>query len=239
MQAVSVELAEESDAGLLYLIGEATGSPADQSLAHDAMREFHARHYPYVLDRLNRFAENLGTVVIDVEKFAAVTFEKAFRRAARFKDTSNGNRELAARKAKAWLGMIASNLARDELDRISRHQCGMQLVPLDESTDAADESSESVEPFDTVPTNPRALAALKAVLESLKTEERDILMTYGAHGIPTSTGRQLPKDVRDALEQRTGYERRNIRQKWHRLSQRLKSELEPFLSNRNKSPLHA
>ena len=99
--------------------------------------------------------------------------------------------------------------------------------------------SDSNESSDAVPTNSRALAALQTVLESLKPEERDILMTYGAHAIPTSTGRELPAEIRDELEQRTGYERSNIRQKWRRLSQRLKSELEPPLTTRTPSSLHA
>jgi DNA-directed RNA polymerase specialized sigma24 family protein len=227
MQSVPIDLTRESDAGLLYLIGEATDEPSEKSLARDAMREFHARHYPYVSGRLGEFARNLGSVVVDVEKF---TFEKAFRAAKRFKDTSPGNHELAARKARAWMGRIASNLARDELKRISRKQCGIQLVPLNDDIDAAIDSGESDEAESPEPTDSHALAQLRAILATLKVEERDILITYATFGNPTATGRELPPDVRDALEERTGYERSNIRQKWRRLSKRLEVEIEPFLT---------
>jgi hypothetical protein len=57
-------------------------------------------------------------------------------------------------------------------------------------------------------------------------------MTYAAVGIPTKIGRELPKEDRDALEERTGYERSNIRQKWLRLSRKLKAELEQGLITR-------
>ncbi len=236
MQAVAVDLTNETDVGLLFLIGEATDDPADQSLAKDAMRVFHSRHYGYVHHCIAGFAEQLGTVVVDVDQFTTETFAKAFRSAGGFRDTSGGDTELGKRKVRAWLGKVARNRARDELDRISRRHHGIQLMTLDETTDAAVENSELE---DESGTDPRLLSELRDTLDALKPEERDILATYAAFGFPTTSGRQLPPDVRDALEARTGYERSNIRQKWCRLSQRLKSELEPFLPTKKPSSLHA
>ncbi len=230
MQAVSIDFTQESDAGLLYLIGEATDEPTEKSLARDAMREFHVRHYPYVLGRLGEFAKNMGSVVVDVERFTAITFEKAFRAAKRFKDTSHGIHELASRKVRAWMGQIATNLVRDELKRVNRKQFGIQLVPLNDDIDAAIDTDESDQDESLEPTDSRALAELKAILATLRVEEQDILITYATFGKPTATGRELPPDIRDALEERTRYERSNIRQKWRRLSQRLKAQLEPFLN---------
>jgi DNA-directed RNA polymerase specialized sigma24 family protein len=235
MQTVTHPLAEESDAGLLLLIGAASDSPEDRSLADAAMREFHGRHFAYVLGVVRGFAENFGTVVIDTDLFAARTFEKAFRVAQAFRDEGDGATDRSRQKMRAWLGKIASNLARDELRRVSRHRNGVQIVPLlDEIDCVADASME----FDASPTDSVVLAALREELDILKPEDRDIVMTYASFGIPTSNGRELPMDVREALEHRTGYERSNVRQKWKRLSDRLKNKLEPILSNTHHPSRH-
>ncbi len=236
MEAVSLDITQESDAGLMLLMGAAgESSPADQALARDALRVLHGRHYGYLLGVLESFAENVGTVVIDPKEFALRTFKKAFQVANEFRDMSDGDSAKAERQVKAWLGKIASNLARDELDRVSRREKHVQFCVLDDTHDISD---APLEVEDATPTEPEALAALRDNLAMLKPEERDILMTYGLFGIPTKNGRELPNDVREALEERTGYERSNIRQKWHRLSQRLKAELEPTLKNQ-KTPHHA
>jgi len=228
METVTVDVGRETDAGLLVLIGAAdAASEADQALAREARREFHRRHYGYVLAVLKEFAVNFGTVVIDPDEFAERTFKKVFRSASRFCDTGKGDLARSAAHVRAYLGRAASNLARDELDRISRHQNDIQLVALDEARDIPESRRKSI---DTKPTNPRALSALRKILCELKPEERDILITYGSFGVPTQNGRELLPDDREGLERRTGYERANIRQRWHRLSQRLKSELGSFFA---------
>lgn len=230
MQAVPIDLTEESDAGLLYLIGEECGSVADAALARDAMRAFHARHYAYVRGVLGNFAGGIDSARIDVELFTSKTFVKAFKAAASFQDDSNGDAECAKIKVRAWLGLIASNLARDELKSANRKQCGVQLVPFEPEMDALAESDEVDDSDNTEPTNTRALVRLNEIKSTLKPAEWEILITYATWGIPTATGRQLPADVRETLEKNTGYERSNIRQIWKRLSQRLEHELAPFLT---------
>ena len=228
METVSVDVAQESDAGLLLLIGAADASSReDQALAREARREFHERHYGYVFAVLKGFAANVGTIVVDPKGFASATFQKAFKSAHAFRDKSRGDSIRSAAQVKAWLGVVASNLAKDELDRISRLQNHVQFVALDETHDVAEETPDSSDP---TPTNPRALAALRKIIRGLKPEDRDVVATYGAFGIPTPNGRELPKEVREALERRTGFERSYIRKKWERLSHRLRSELEPLFS---------
>jgi RNA polymerase sigma factor (sigma-70 family) len=228
METVTVDVARETDAGLLVLIGAAdASSDQDRTLAFEARHEFYTRHYGYVLAVLKKFAANAGTVVIDPKEFAAATFKKVFRCAGRFRDKSQGDPDKSAGQIRAYLGRAASNLAKDELNRISRLANEGHFVVLDEARDIP---AEQLEPSDSKPTHPRALAALQLILDGLKPEERDILLTYGCHGFSTVNGRELPKEVREALARRTGYERSTIRQKWHRLSQRLELELEPLLS---------
>lgn len=231
METVATDVAQQSDVGLVLLMGAAdAASPEDQALAREALRELHRRHYGYLLGVLEGFADNVGTVIIDPEEFALRTFKKAFQNGSDFQDRSDGDVGKGETQVRAWLGTIASNLARDELDRVSRREKHVQLVVLDDSHDVP-EPAPDLE--DTTPTNPKLLAALKDALAMLKPEERDILTTYGTFGFPTPNGRELPNDVRQALEDRTGYERSNIRQKWHRLSKRLRAELEPLLTNSN------
>lgn len=234
MQAVATDLTDETDIGLLLLIGGATDTPADQSLARAALRELHARHYGYVLGVLERYAENAGTLSIDPKEWASKTFVRAFENAGCFSDRSNGDDSKAAGRVRAWLGVMAQNAARDELDRLRRQQRRFPLTALEDfhvSNCAAPVEDDSECDSDS-PTSPEILNRLREVLESLKPEERDIVMTYAEFGEPTAAGRELPTGVREALELRTGYERSNIRQKWHRIFQRLKSELEPLLSTR-------
>lgn len=227
------DVSNESDVGLMLLLGAAGDDPDEQVFAHEALRELHKRHYPYVLGVLEKYADNAGTIAIDPEEFALETFKKAFRYAGGFRDQSGGCFTTGTAKVRAWLGIIADNLARDELDRISNRKKYLRFVLLDESHDLP-EPSEEIDV--TIPTDPETLAAVQSVLDALKPAERDIVMTYGAFGIPTAIGGlELPKDVRDALEARTGYERCTIRQKWHRL----KARLENTLPSPKNSVLHA
>ncbi len=229
METVSVDLEHESDVGLMLLMGAASSSsPNDQAIAREALRTLHARYYGYLVRVLEGFSENVGTVVIDPEEFALRTFKKAFQVADGFCDESDGDPAKAAAQVKGWLGTVAKNLARDELRRVSNQAEHVQFVVLDDTHDVPEPPSDG---GDATPTEPKALAALQDTLDMLKPEERDILITYATFGFPTESGRELPKDVRNALEQRTGYERSNIRQKWRRLSMTLKTQLEPTLKN--------
>jgi DNA-directed RNA polymerase specialized sigma24 family protein len=233
MQSLSMDMGQETDGGLMLLMGAAGPSAEEQEIARAALKELHRRYYGYVLAIAEGYSENLGTVEIDPEGFANATFKKTFEKAASFHDKSSGDADLAKRQIKAWLGVIARNLAKDALDKVKRRHENMNVVPLDDSMDIPLPAEEVGQ--DTTPTPTLALEQLKEALEALKPEERDILLTYAAFGIPTQNGRELPRDVREALEDRTGYERSNIRQKWLRLSRKLKTVLEPYLKTHRAS----
>jgi DNA-directed RNA polymerase specialized sigma24 family protein len=233
MEAVATDITQDSDAGLLLTIGAAAESSAeDQALAREALRILHARHYGYLLGILEGFAENLGTVVIDPEEFAIRVFKKAFQVAGNYDDRGSGDADESRSQVRAWLGQIARNLARDELDRVCRLDKRVHLVVLNDSHDVPEASPDENE---INPTHPSALAALREALTALKPEEQDILITYALFGFPTESGRELSEDDREALMLRTGYERSNIRQKWRRLSMRLRTQLEPLLTDQTQS----
>ena len=227
METLAVDLTREPDAGLLVLMAAAdAASDTDQAVAERARHVFYRRHYPYVLAVLKKFSANVGTIVVDPDEFANATFAKFFRSIDSFKDESGADPVKSAAQVRAYLGLTAANLAKDELDRVSRQRQGAELVVLDDARDNIGEQPKSV---DTTPTNPHALAALRTELMGFTRDEIDLVMTYANFGVATENGRMLPKDVREALERRTGYERTNIRQRWHRLSERLKAKLESFV----------
>lgn len=228
MQSLSMDLGQETDTGLMLLMGAAGPSAEEQEIARASLRELHRRYYPYILSIAESFSENMWTVEIDPEGMATAVFRRAYDKADSFQDKSGGDAKRAERQVKAWLGRIARNLLRDALDKIKRRSNYLEIVPLDESLTIPEPDDEPENDFTS--TSAPALAALRDALEALKPEDREILLTYAAFGIPTKSGRELPKDVRESLEDRTGYERSNIRQKWLRLSRRLKSELEQYVN---------
>lgn len=236
MHTVQNPLSEEPDAWLLYLIGEAGSSSEDQALASQAFREFHRRHFGYVFAVLESFASQLETVEIDSGIIANQVFVKAYQKARKFVDHSNNDPEAGRKQVEGWLGKIASNLAKDELRALKRSHPGISLVPLAEDHDVAQEDNEAY--VDDSPTPRRVLAALREALQQMKPEERDILLTYANFAECKGGGRELPSDERDALEQRTGYERSTIRQKYRRLTQRLRVELEPVASTTSRALTH-
>jgi len=235
MQSLSMDIGQDTDAGLMLLMGAAGPAPEEQEMARAALKELHRRYYPYLLTVAEGYSENFGTVEIDPAEFATATFKKAFIRAATFHDKSDGNPDVSALQVKAWLGVIARNLARDALDKIKRRNNHLDVVPLNEITDTLEAQPEPEPELDTKPTATPALLALRVALDALKPEERDILITYATSGYTTKNGRELPRDAREALEERTDYERSNIRQKWLRLTKKLKTELEPKLTTKQAS----
>ncbi|WP_395741688.1 RNA polymerase sigma factor [Prosthecobacter sp.] len=228
MHTVQNPFSDESDACLLYLIGEAGSSEADQDLANKAFREFHQRHFGFVCAVLDRYARQLETVEIDTGLLCNQVFEKAYRKAHSFSDKSNNDKEACRKLVRAWLGRVASNLARDALRSLARSHPGITIVPLAADHDIVINVDETRD--DETPTPRKELKKLQELLQQMKPEERDILLTYANFAECKAGGRELPSSERDALEQRTGYERSTIRQKYRRLILRLQTELAPASS---------
>jgi DNA-directed RNA polymerase specialized sigma24 family protein len=168
METMSLDVAGESTSNLMLWIGESGENAEDQQIAREALQELHKRCYAYVYAVVSKFGENLGTATVDPEAFALASFIKAFECAYQFQDRSDGDPERADHQVKAWLGRIAINLAKDELQRLSTLNDGMRFVVLEEAFDIPDTSNEVC---DEIPTNPKALESLRDVLESLKAEE--------------------------------------------------------------------
>jgi len=174
MIAVTVDLTQESEVDLLYLIGEAGNSnqTEDYQLAHASLQELHSRHFGYLRGVLRSFAENCGTITIDPDEYANQTFAKIMDCAPKFQDKSNGDKKLGQKLFRAWLGKIAKNLAKDQLKKISRNLDQANLVPFDETY----HSLEEIDLDTTSRTSPKVLQAVKDGLDALKPEERDVVM---------------------------------------------------------------
>ena len=223
MTAVTVEPALETDGDLLCLIGCAGDSEDDLELAHDALKELYRRYYRYVFKVLNNFSNDYGTIQFDPAAFATAVFHKVSKVAHQFIDKSGGDQDLSSKQVKSWLGMIASNLARDAIRKINAQNRVHKTVEL------KDHDVPVVEYEDTTETSSAALTALREEFSGLKDEDKDVLKTYLLLGTLTDSGHQLSTEDREALELRTGYTRSNIRQRWRRLNLRFEALLEPLM----------
>lgn len=236
MPNVPTPLSEESDAWLLCLMTDANSSPNAQLQANQALKEFHRRHYRYILDILTQFANQFETLEIDADILCNQVFVKAYKNAGSFEDRSNDNKEIGEKLARAWLGKIAVNLGKDALKSVKRSHPGVVLVPMPEDDHFTNDLAEELD--DLTPTPRRELQALRAFLDRLKPEEKDILLTYAAFAEKKGSGSELPPDVRAALEIRTGYERSTIRQKYKRLRERAEAELMPVATTTKHALTH-
>ena len=221
MHAVSVDLTQDNDAGLVAFIGAASSSPADRALADSALRLLFDRHFGFIKGVLKSFSKTQGAIVIDADEMAIATFLKAFRSADTFRDTSGGCPEAARILVRAWLCTIAKHLAQDEL---RKHARGPSRVLLDEDFDVAESTSRGTAMS---PTAQRRLNGLQGEIDKLSETDRDVVVTYANLGIRTATGGlELHIDDRLALELRTGLERDTLRQRKSRIFRRLRLILE-------------
>ncbi|MFZ4593882.1 MAG: hypothetical protein ACOYOF_06470 [Verrucomicrobiaceae bacterium] len=229
-------LSEESDAWLLCLMADANSSISAQLQANLALQEFHRRHYGYILAIQTQFANQFETLEIDADILCNQVFVKAYKNAGSFEDRSNDNKEVGEKLARAWLGKIAVNLGKDALKSVKRSHPGIVLVPMPEDDHFINDLTEDLD--DLTPTPRRELEALRAFLDRLKPEEKEILVTYATFAEKKGGGSELPPDVRAALELSTGYERSTIRQKYKRLRERAEAELMPVATTTKHALTH-
>lgn len=234
MQSTPQNNDDESDASLLESIGAADGSPEDQKSARTAQSKFFARHYEHLMDTVAPYAKGFGDVEIDTESLVMETFIKFFELAASFTDQSGGDRVRGRQQIRAWLVRTARNLACDAWRKAKRMRSEIQFEELSDQFEKPATETEG-KPR---PTSRAKLQRLEHVIASLKTEDQLVIQAYMLHGERKPNGAiELPKEVREALERSTGYERGYLRQKWHRLKEKLESELKPTVLPNLRQPV--
>ena len=211
MATSQITLDQKSDAALLSEIGMADHFPEDADLA---FREFHERHVAYVYGRLQKWISDSDarSRSLDAEALASETMEQAYRKAAAFKDRSQGDVQLAENQARAWLMRIAMNLSLGAL-----RQPAIRL--LNDVTELPDEDSlEDVDP----PRVSRQLAARAgAALGALCDMDREIVETCLAYSAYGETADALPDDIRKELLAKHGLAEATFRKRKSRAFKKL------------------
>jgi DNA-directed RNA polymerase specialized sigma24 family protein len=208
-------LSQKSDADLLSEIGMAEDFPDD---AEAAFREFHRRHMGYVYGRLRKWIDDseMRTRTLDGEQLASTAFERAFHKAADYRDQSGGDAVLGNNQVRAWLFRIAMNLALSAL-RSPSAQLRKQMRDLPDENcleDTEDASPPGV--------SPEMAALAERAMASLNEVDRDILYTCLAYRAFGEQADALPQEVRKELLAKHGLSEATFRQRKSRALKRLR-----------------
>jgi RNA polymerase sigma factor (sigma-70 family) len=184
-----------------------------------AFEEFYRRHTGYVFARTKQWIEEseLRSRLLDQEQLVLSTMERAYRKAASFRDQSGGDLKLATNQVRAWLFRIATNLAHSAM-RSPAMQMRIQEMPIADPM-------EDLEEVDPVNVNPQLAARVDAALDSLNEVDRDILLTCLSYGALGERAAPLPVDVRKELLEKYGLSEATLRQRKSRALKRLQDFL--------------
>jgi DNA-directed RNA polymerase specialized sigma24 family protein len=200
----------------------AAGDRADGD-AREAYGAFYERHEPWLRAMIR--TRRLGKLVDwDEGRKDAVqlTFQRAYRRAGTFRldDLAGCGGDDAARKVRAWLGGIATNVIADIL-RAQRTE-----VPLYEDRhDAPPTPLELLDPEGPPP----AVEALAAELEKLSEKEQEVIAADMEHKTGMAN-EHLPPGIAQELASRWGSTTANVRKVRQRAHQKLRERLEQFFN---------
>jgi RNA polymerase sigma factor (sigma-70 family) len=210
--------AELTDADLFE---EMASSGACVARAHAAFTEFHRRHAAYL------FAVCERRYRADAEEIVAETLRRVYASAAQFDRSALVNTagpDAARQLVRAWVGQIARWVAADHF--AARKSCP-HTVTL-EGIACVCESRVSAESGELV-------SQVRNVIESLSEREQDIAWIM-AHGWSPEHGQvRWSDDDLNAIADRFGLTRENIRQIRTRLIRKLRTRLEPLLNGKTAS----
>ena len=190
------------------------------SRAHACFAEFHQRHAAYLFAVCQRRYRDAA------EEIVAETLRRVYESAPLFDRSAltNGSSPDAARQlVRAWVGQLVRWVAAD-------HFADRKRRP---STVALDGIGSLSEPLEAPGTNERAaelVAQVRGVIEGLSEREQEIAWTV-AHGWSPDHGQlRWSQEDLDAIGERFGLTRENIRQIRARLLRKLRVRLEPLLN---------
>ena len=180
---------------------------------------FYERHEPWLRAMIR--TRRLGKLVDwDEGRKDAVqlTFQRAYLNAGTFRlgDLTGHTSDDAARKVRAWLGGIATNVIAD----ILRAQ-GMEAPLYEDRQDAPPTPVELLDPDDPPP----AVQALAVELEKLSEKEQEVLAADMEHKTGTAN-EHLPPGVAQELANRWGTTTPYVRKVRQRAHQKLRERLE-------------
>jgi len=187
---------ERDDAELLEQIAKREQDPA---LAKRSQATFYQRHVRYLYGLVLRQKKPLLSIAgLAAEDLVQETFHRVFERAHTFDAGNITDPERLSRRARAWLGRVATNLL---VDHLRRHQ-EVAASPTIERL-----SSETIE--DDSPPSPKLLR-VSHCLEKLSERERDVLRITALH-LRAGEHQRLPNEVSRELAERWDTTNDNIR----------------------------
>lgn len=187
---------ERDDAELLERVA---GRERDPALAKRAQAAFYQRHVRYLYGLVLRQKKHLLSVAgLAAEDLVQETFHRAFDKAHTFDADGITDPERLSRRARAWLGRMASNLLVDHLRKRQEVAASPYLERV--SCDGIDEEG---------PPSPRLLRVAHC-LEKLSERERDVLRITALH-YRAGEHQRLPNEVSKELADRWETTNDNIR----------------------------
>jgi len=187
---------ERNDAELLQHVARRDRDPR---LAKQSQAAFYQRHVRYLYGLVLRQKNQLLSVAgLAAEDLVQETFHRAFERAHTFDADQITDSERLSRRARAWLGRIATHLL---VDHLRKHQ-EVAASPYLERV-----SCEGIE--EEGPPSPR-LQRVSHCLEKLGERERDVLRVTALH-YRAGDHQRLPNEVSRELADRWDTTNDNIR----------------------------
>jgi len=218
-----ISSADWTEAELLEFMALAAGDRGDDD-AREAYGAFYERHEPWLRAMIR--TRRLGKLVDWDEgrkDVVQITFQRAYHGAGTFKleDLAGCDGQSAARRVRAWLGGIATNVIAE----ILRAQ-GMEVALFEDRQDAPASPLELLDPADPPP----VVQALAAELEKLSEKEQEVIAADMEHKTGMAN-EHLPPGVAQELADRwdgttTAYVRK-VRQRAH---QKLRERLDQFIN---------
>jgi RNA polymerase sigma factor (sigma-70 family) len=190
--------------------------------AHACFAEFHRRHAAYLFAVCERRYRGAA------EEIVAETLRRVYESAPQFDRSAlaNGSSAHAARQlVRAWVGQLVRWVAADHFaDRAHR--------PPTVALDGIGSLSEPSGSPGTTARGAELVAQVRVVIEALSEREQAIAWTV-AHGWSPEHGQlRWSQEDLDAIGERFGLSRENIRQIRARLLRKLRTRLEPLLDTK-------
>jgi len=190
--------------------------------AHACFAEFHKRHVAYLYAVCARRYRD------SAEEIVAETLRRVYDSAPRFDRAALSNAasvDAARQLVRAWVGQIVRWVAADHFAERERYAA----VPLAPDGWLSEPHPELAETAGRVA---ELVAQVRVVIEDLPEREQEIAWTV-AHGWSPEHGQvRWSQDDLDAIGERFGLSRDNIRQIRARLIRKLRARLEPLLNAR-------
>ncbi|MBN9120567.1 MAG: sigma-70 family RNA polymerase sigma factor [Planctomycetes bacterium] len=215
------DLSAHTDADLFAGMALAGASVAR---AHACFAEFHRRHAAYL------FAVCARRYREAAEEIVAETLRRVYESAPRFDRSALADvsgPDAARQLVRAWIGQIVRWVAADHFADRTRNAA----VALDRAGPLSEPLSEPrTEPQSVAGRGAELVEQVRCVIEGLSAREQEIAWTV-AHGWSPEHGQlRWSQEDLDAIGERFGLSRENIRQIRARLIRKLRARLEPLLN---------